>query len=515
MSIRIKLLLGFGGALTILALQIIMITSSIQKLQSAATDVQNVSRAAIANAGAREILLAQLRPQLLRVKETDDNTARAQLSLTWAAFVEQLTIVYQFSSKTSLAESEIARLRSAVGVVNGQYLAVRDADAADLAKLSDAMLGSINVVDGQLDRINTQLHNLLEGALSHERKIHDDPVAHARLWGILAMGFLIIFALVFTAHLTEQLSESVRVIEAVAAGDLTQHVKVTYGDDEVSRFGIALNDTIDNLKASIGTITDSSDRLTAASDNLKVLSTQLHAGSVASTRQSKLASEASEKVTANTRSIAASVEQMSASIKEITQQAVNAAQVASEAVREVSATNDTMHKLDESSSGIAIITRLINSIAEQTNLLALNATIEAARAGEAGKGFAVVAGEVKELSRETSQATDDISQRVTTIQSDIDDAVAAIARIKTTITKIADIQNAIASAVEEQSVTTSEINRHINEAAASSASIATAIMEVAQIAEITTASAEGSQSAAADLARLASDLKKQVDNFKA
>ena len=79
--------------------------------------------------------------------------------------------------------------------------------------------------------------------------------------------------------------------------------------------------------------------------------------------------------------------------------------------------------LAEASDQIGEIVGEIDKIANQTNLLALNATIEAARAGEAGKGFAVVAAEVKNLSNETSQATDDIRRRIEFLRTEMDGIV--------------------------------------------------------------------------------------------
>ncbi|WP_311774237.1 MULTISPECIES: methyl-accepting chemotaxis protein [unclassified Nostoc] len=101
------------------------------------------------------------------------------------------------------------------------------------------------------------------------------------------------------------------------------------------------------------------------------------------------------------------------------------------------------------------------AIAGQTNLLALNATIEAARAGDAGRGFAVVANEVKELAKQTANATEDISQRIEAIQTDTTSAVQAITQITDIINQINDFQSTIASAIEEQTTTTNEISRNI------------------------------------------------------
>jgi methyl-accepting chemotaxis protein len=156
---------------------------------------------------------------------------------------------------------------------------------------------------------------------------------------------------------------------------------------------------------------------------------------------------------------------------------------------------------------------VITSIAEQTNLLALNATIEAARAGEAGKGFAVVASEVKDLSQETARATDDISKRIETIQSDTSAAVAAIDEISQVIARINDIQTSIAAAVEEQTATTNEMARNISEVLTGSRDIAESIVAVADTSEHTTHSANGAEHAAEQLAATAADLKDVLSRF--
>ena len=81
--------------------------------------------------------------------------------------------------------------------------------------------------------------------------------------------------------------------------------------------------------------------------------------------------------------------------------------------------SDAMGKLENDFEAISSLVKVINSIADQTNLLALNATIEAARAGESGKGFAVVANEVKELSKTTKSANEDIQHTLVQITNSI------------------------------------------------------------------------------------------------
>jgi methyl-accepting chemotaxis protein len=171
-------------------------------------------------------------------------------------------------------------------------------------------------------------------------------------------------------------------------------------------------------------------------------------------------------------------------------------------------------RLGESSRQIGDVVKLISSIAEQTNLLALNATIEAARAGEAGKGFAVVANEVKELAQETARATEDIARRVETIQADTGSAVGAIEEVASIISRINDHQLTIAAAVEEQTATTAEMDRNVTDAASGSGDIATTIAGVATAARSTSASAEESRRAAADLAQVSGRLQSLAAQFR-
>ena len=154
--------------------------------------------------------------------------------------------------------------------------------------------------------------------------------------------------------------------------------------------------------------------------------------------------------------------------------------------------------------------KVINSIAEQTNLLALNATIEAARADEAGKGFAVVANEVKELAKETSKSTEDIIRKIETIQVDTQAAVEAIRRVSDIINEINESQNAIASAVEEQTAMTSEISRNITEVAQGSGEIARNISLVAEAAEGTNQGTSDTMRAAAQIEQVAEELTQCV-----
>jgi methyl-accepting chemotaxis protein len=303
------------------------------------------------------------------------------------------------------------------------------------------------------------------------------------------------------------------VVNAASRGDLTREVTVQ-GDDAVGQMGVCLSTFFAHLRESIAKIAQTALTLANASRELTAVSQQMAANAEETATQANVASAAAEQVSSNVTIVSTGTEEMGASIKEIAGSASNAARVGTSGVKVAEQTTAIVAKLGTSSTEIGKVVKTINAIAQQTNLLALNATIEAARAGEAGKGFAVVANEVKDLAKKTETATAEIGDKIKAIQEDAAGAAGAIAQIATIIKQINDLQNTIASAVEEQSVTTGEIARNLGEAAKGSAEIARNITGVAEAARNTTEGASGTKSSADELSHVALDLQKLVARFQ-
>lgn len=229
--------------------------------------------------------------------------------------------------------------------------------------------------------------------------------------------------------------------------------------------------------------------------------------------QASSAATASEQASGNVQTVAAAAEELASSVDEITRQVNQTTEIVQNANLAASSSNEKVGALSNAATKIGNVVSLIQDIAEQTNLLALNATIEAARAGEMGKGFAVVASEVKSLANQTAKATEDISQQISSIQTETDAAVVSIKSITDIMEEVNSYTSAIAAAVEEQGAATAEISRNVQQAAMGTSEVAQNISGVRASVGETSQSASEVLSASSDVAERAKNLGIEIDSF--
>lgn len=309
----------------------------------------------------------------------------------------------------------------------------------------------------------------------------------------------------------ESLRRKEATIEQVAGRDLSIDVEP---DSPRDALGHSMRRMVHNLRDVLGQAGKGSRDSARTADEFQHLSVELAETAEQTSSRSKALANAVEQTHGNVQAVAAGTEQMSASIREIAHSASQATTVASDALEKALRTNELVGRLGDASAQIGSMVDVIRGIAEQTNLLALNATIEAARAGEAGKGFAVVAGEVKELSKATREATEDISTRIQSIQAEMGQAVASIQGIADVIQTVNNLSQSIAAAVEEQTAATSEISRSIAEASHRVGEISDSIHQTTNAAERTSRSASEIRAASEELKLQATTVASSVNAFR-
>ncbi|BBO68490.1 methyl-accepting chemotaxis protein [Desulfosarcina alkanivorans] len=264
---------------------------------------------------------------------------------------------------------------------------------------------------------------------------------------------------------------------AEGEGDLTKRIEIA-SRDEIAELAGWFNTFLEKLQPMIKKIADNATHMNHSSAALSDIATMVSRGAGETSSRANNVSTAAEEMSASLNNVAAAMEQsstntsmvataaeeMTATINEIARNAEKARSISEQAVHKARDTSGQMDGLGQAAQGIGKVVETITEISEQVNLLALNATIEAARAGEAGKGFAVVANEIKELAKQTSEATLEIKEKIANIQGSTDGTVKGINEITGVIDSVNDIVGTIATAVEEQSTATQEIANNIAQA---------------------------------------------------
>jgi twitching motility protein PilJ len=315
-------------------------------------------------------------------------------------------------------------------------------------------------------------------------------------------------------------------LQSVAEGDLTQEATVT--EDITGAIADSVNYTVEELRSLVANVQNTATRVAQTTAAVEGTSTELLA---ASTEQLREIRETGQSVL----DMADRINQVSAQAQEsatVARQSLVAAESGLSAVQnaiggmnsirdQIQDTSKRIKRLGESSQEIGEITELISDITEQTNVLALNAAIQAASAGEAGRGFSVVAEEVQRLAERSGDATKQIAALVKTIQTDTQDAVAAMERSTQGVVegaKLSDSAGTALSEIDAVSRKLADLIEQISKSAAREADSANVVAgNIQHIFAVTEQTGEGTRATAQqvrDLSRMAEELRQSVSRFK-
>ena len=315
-------------------------------------------------------------------------------------------------------------------------------------------------------------------------------------------------------------------LQTVAEGDLTQEATVT--EDITGAIADSVNYTVEELRQLVGNVQNTATRVAQTTAQVESTSTELLA---ASTEQLREIRETGQSVL----DMAGRINQVSGQAQEsaqVARQSLKAAESGLQAVQnaiggmnsirdQIQETSKRIKRLGESSQEIGEITELISDITEQTNVLALNAAIQAASAGEAGRGFSVVAEEVQRLAERSADATRQIAALVKAIQTDTQDAVAAMERSTQGVVegaKLSDNAGTALTEIDQVSRRLAELIEQISASASKEAESANVVAgNIQHIFAVTEQTGEGTRSTAQqvrELSRMAEELRQSVSRFK-
>ena len=422
---------------------------------------------------------------------------KAEASKVWAEYMA----TYLTPEETVLAAQFAARRKQFLDEGLNPTLAAmsaKDLNAASQllhSKMEPLFLGMKESMDG-----------LIQLQLNVGKSEYEASQSFFRSFQIFAAIFIVLsvlFAAAMGAWLVRSISRplnyAVDIANNIAAGDLSQDIKVS-SKDETGELLLALS----NMNASLINIVS---QVRLSTDTIYVASNEIAAGNMDLSQRTESQASSLEETASSMEELTSTVKHNADSAAQANQLVLSSSDYASKGGVVVGQMVNTMGAIKDSSRKIVDIIGVIDGIAFQTNILALNAAVEAARAGEQGRGFAVVASEVRNLAQRSASAAKEIKQligdsvsKVDAGSSLVDETGITMEQIVTSVKQVADIMSEISMAGGEQSRGIEQVN--------------IAITQMDQVTQHNAALVEEAAAAAQSLLEQADNLNQVVGVFK-
>ncbi|ABO50085.1 methyl-accepting chemotaxis sensory transducer [Desulforamulus reducens MI-1] len=328
----------------------------------------------------------------------------------------------------------------------------------------------------------------------------------------------IILGLIIAYVVSQIITKPIRLVNTeaakIATGDLSGNEIKVRSQDEMGQLAESFNVMHRNLKDIVQQLQEKSNNVASVAEELSAGAENVSAGANETAATITQVADTVEQVATNTQNVADVSDQATRYAKD-GEVAIHNVRSKMDSIQRVTEANgEVIQDLSQSVVQISKIVDLITQIADQTNLLALNAAIEAARAGEQGRGFAVVAEEVRKLAEQSSNATKEIYNLITTIQQESEQAVESMQRAKDQVGEGVEVVHSVGEAIDKIIKSVQEIDQDIQSMAAAAEEISASMQNVAAATEEETATMEEVSANSQGLARIAEELDGIVRGFK-